>query len=106
MLLMVIEGSGIQKGADPSYLRDILKPTVVSVGSIPQGGVGIMITKCGKHRDHIAAADNILVFGECTSAPAGSKILPEDTDINKTIQDEWTSMMETDTEEESKEMEG
>lgn len=101
MILYLIEGSGIRKGADPSYLKDQIKPADVSIGSLPRDNYGIVITKCGRHREHLAAADNILVYGECSSAPAGAKRVPADQDINKLLIDEWTSMVETEAEEES-----
>lgn len=106
MILVIIEGVNAQRGVNPAYLKERLRPTEVTVGSMPPSGTGIAILKCGKHREHLAAADVLFVHGECTSAPPDAKRYPAEIDIDGEIIKQWDSMMEEEVEPESKEMEG
>jgi len=95
-ILLIIEGIGA-KGIDPSYLSQKLETEVGS--SLPKEN-GIVIARCGHHRQFLAAADSVIVFGECSAAPAEYKRFPVGSDISAVITAEWESMLQTTEEEE------
>jgi len=94
MILVVITGVGV---TTPDTTQLAMRTEVpITTGELPKEGVGIVFAKCGHHRHLLAAADNIMVIGECTSAPPDAKRYPTDIDVTATIIQIWEEMMETD----------
>lgn len=96
MILAVILGVGVDD-PDASYLQNKAE-TNIAKGAPTKDNVGIIILKCGHHREQLPIADKIIQFGECSSAPPDAEKYPGDVDKEGTIMQVWESMMQEETE--------